>query len=258
MSIQFEMAAKSILNMGYFKNENAKSGNTTHGHEDSIARKFIDNGFSVADKKSIPALTAEIFKEWADVGFKPIGFLEERTNKEYKQKKWIAKTKRFKDMPLGSFIQQPCGSNKFPDFLIRDFDGRFLILEAKSGKKQDSKEQDDDATIRAPMWNDNLPKYNEVIYVYSNEKNNKTTIALGQDVIDLEVIDLRRKYDEERNIIDMKYKPLVEAADKKNRGWHITSRPQNFQSGGSEKTDWFHHESRVECENNVLIFALGK
>jgi hypothetical protein len=248
--------------MPYFKNDSSRSGKVSKGHEDAIALRLTDAGFTEVKThhqnktSTIPKLLKEVMKDWIDTDLDP-NFLLEKTDKEYKRVKDAHKTRRFKNMPLGTFITQPCGSNSFPDFLIRDFDGRFILLEAKSGKKQEGKDQKDDATTGAPMWNDNLPKHG-AIYVYSNEKNNKTTVALGEDVIDQEVIDLRAQYNRDQELVYQKYKKLTELADKKNRGWELSSRPQNFQSGGMEKTDWFNHPDRLRCEQNVLAFALAQ
>jgi len=256
MSLQLHSALAQIIKMPYFRNEASRSAKTKHGHEDAIAKVLEDNGFT-SNVEKLPKFKKEFLNEWEKINFQPVDFLEEKTDKEYKLKSMKWQTKRFKHMKPGTYIQQPCGTHSFPDFLIRDFDGRFIVLEAKSGKKQDGKAQNDEATTGAPMWNDNLPKHG-AIYVYSNEKNNKTTVALGQDVIDKEVIKLRDDYDAEQKLLDQKYKKLVDEADKKNRGWRTKVRPQNFQGGGMEKSDWFKHADRQPCEDNVLKFALAQ
>ena len=253
---------QDIIAMPYYKNDSQRSGKVSKGHEDAIALRLKEAGFSEVnthhqDKTSnIPKLLKEVLNEWIDTDLAP-DFLLEKTDKEYKRVKDAHKTRRFKNMPLGSFIAQPCGSNSFPDFLIRDFDGRFFPLEAKSGKKQDNKETLDDATTAAPMWNDNLPKHG-AIYVYSNEKNNKTTVALGKDLIDKEVIEIRKEMDRDTALLVESYKARIRAADKKRRGWDPGYRPQNFQSGGMEFTDWFNHSDKEQCEQNVLAFALAQ
>jgi hypothetical protein len=262
MSKQLHQAMQDIIVMPYFKNDSSRSGKVSKGHEDAIALRLTDAGFSEVNThhqnktSNIPKLLKEVMNEWIDTDLDP-NFLLEKTDHEYKRVKDAHKTRRFKNMPVGSFIAQPCGSNSFPDFLIRDFDGRFVPLEAKSGKKQEGKDQKDNATTGAPMWNDNLPKHG-AIYVYSNEKNNKTTVAMGEDVIDKEVIEIRKEMDRENELLVEKYKVLFRAADKKRRGWDPDYRPQNFQSGGMEFTDWFNHEDRTKCEQNVLAFALAQ
>lgn len=260
MSTQLHQAMQDIIAMPYYKNDSQRSGKVSKGHEDAIALRLIAAGFIEVkthhqDKTSnIPKLLKEVMNEWIATDLDP-NFLLEKTDKEYKRVKDANKTRRFKNMPLGSFIAQPCGSNSFPDFLIRDFDGRFLVLEAKSGKKQEGKDQKDDATTAAPMWNDNLPKHG-AIYVYSNEKNNKTTVALGEDLIDKEVIEIRKEMDQKNALLIESYNAKIRAADKKRRGWILDYRPQNFQGGGMEFTDWFNHVDRTKCETNVLAFAL--
>jgi hypothetical protein len=261
MSTQLHSALIQIIDMPYYKNDSQRSGKVSNGHEDAIALRLTDAGFSEVKTyhrnktSNIPKLLKEVLTEWIETDLNP-NFLLEKTDKEYKGKH-SHKTRRFKNMPLGSFIAQPCGSNSFPDFLVRDFDGRFILIEAKSGKKQEGKEQKDDATTGAPMWNDNLPKHG-AIYVYSNEKNNKTTVAMGEDLIDKEVIEIRKEMDREKELLVEKFKARIRAADKKRRGWDPSYRPQNFQSGGMEFTDWFYHEDCAKCEQNVLAFALSQ
>ena len=261
MSTQLHSALIQIIDMPYYKNDSQRSGKVSKGHEDAIALRLIEAGFSEVKTyhqnktSNIPKLLKEVLNEWIETDLDP-NFLQEKTDKEYSSKHSY-KTRRFKNMPLGSFIAQPCGSNSFPDFLIRDFDGRFILLEAKSGKKQEGKDQKDDATTGAPMWNDNLPKHG-AIYVYSNEKNNKTTVAMGEDLIDKEVIELRKEIDRSVALVLETYGPRIRAADKKRRGWNPDFRPQNFQSGGMEFTDWFYHADRTKCEQNVLAFALAQ
>jgi len=244
MSKQLEQALISIKAMPYYKNDSSRSGKTFNGHEAAISYRLVKAGFKEVTKDVIPSLTKEVASEWIASEFEPKTFLLERTDKEHKRKPEL--TKRFKIMPLGSFICQPGGSHSFPDFLIRDFDGRFIGLEAKSSE-----------SALSPMWNDNLPKKG-AIYVWSTEKSNQTTIALGQDIIGDEIIELRKAMSAELELIYEKYKPLTADADYTNRGWEIAYRPQNFQLGGAEKTDWFTHADRVKCEKNALKFALGK
>jgi hypothetical protein len=261
MSTQLHSALTQIIDMPYYKNDSQRSGKVSKGHEDAIALRLTDAGFSEVKTyhqnktSNIPKLSKEVLNEWIETDLDST-FLLEKTDKEYNHRH-SHKTRRFKNMSLGSFIAQPCGSNSFPDFLIRDFDGRFILLEAKSGKKQEGKDQKDDATTGAPMWNDNLPKHG-AIYVYSNEKNNKTTVAMGEDLIDKEVIEIRKEMDQEKALLEEKFKARIRAADKKRRGWDPRYRPQNFQSGGMEFTDWFNHSDRAKCEQNVLTFALAQ
>lgn len=258
MTQQLHTAFTSILAMPYFKNEAARSGVTINGHEDAIAIRFVSAGFTqVTPNDTIPKLKKEVLNDWIEADLSP-DFLLEKTDKELKRPKDAHKIKRFKNMPLGSFICQPCGSHSFPDFLVRDFDGRFVPVEAKSGSKKD---EGKDAKLKtdpitgAPMWNDNLPKHG-AIYIYSNEVVNETTVAMGNDLITKEGLALSKKLIEDFKIMAEKYFLLFAEADKDlQRGFYTWFRQQHFQSGGWEKTDWFKHKHRNQCEANVLRFV---
>ena len=58
----------SIKNMPYFKNEAAKSGDFTLGHEAAIAVKFKECAFNEEFKITYPKLSKKILKTWARSG----------------------------------------------------------------------------------------------------------------------------------------------------------------------------------------------
>ena len=241
MSKQLHSAMRSILKMPYFKNDAARSGSTDNGHEESIAARLVAAGFTRMSKNQVPALTKEVAGEWIASGFEPMTFLLERTGRELKRNP--ERTKRFKSMPKGSFICQPGGSHSFPDTIIRDFDGRFIAIEAKSSENATS-----------PMWNDSLPRAG-AIYIWSTLKSNRTTFAMGQDLIDDEITMLRKEINEKVAKLREEYSSMVELADRKKRGYKLSFRPQNFQEGGGNISDWIAHPDCKQCEINVLEFA---
>jgi hypothetical protein len=105
-----------------------------------------------------------------------------------------------------------------------------------------------------PMWNDNVPKQ-DTIYVLSSGKLNETTIFMGRDVIDRAVYDIMAEQEAEiAKVLKRFHKKLTEA-DVHNRGWIQKSRKQHFQEGGKEKTNYFTHADRLQCEKNALDFA---
>lgn len=249
MSKQLHQAMEAILAMPYFKNEHAKSGDTHKGHEAAVAAKFDQQGFKLLLNKDYPKLKKNAMKGWEESGFDP-SFLAAVSDTSYERKQ----NKTFGMMPNGSYLMQPAGGQSFPDFLIRDFNGRFIAVEAKSGKKKDGQSQLDTNTTAAPMWNDNLPKLG-AIYIYSNEKVNQTTLFLGRDVITPEVIDLQQQLIDQLSTVAGTFRSRVRTADLKSRGWDIKFRPQNFQGGGAACCDYFKHKDREVCENNVMEFA---
>ena len=256
MSKQLHTALTSILAMPYFKNDASRSGKTFNGHEAAISNRLIETGFTQVDKPTVPSLKKDVLNEWISSGLEPVNFLLEKTDKEYKRKSLMHRVKRFKDMPLGSFICQPCGSHSFPDFLLRDFDGRFIAIEAKSISKKAEDETDNAATTGSPMWNDNLPKHG-AIYIYSNETVNETTFAMGENLISQESINLSTEMINAMIKVGESYEPKFAEADI-GYGFMTWFRQQHFQVGGAGKTDWFKHKLRANSEKSVLKFALGK
>lgn len=227
MSKQLHTAIKSILEMPYFKNEHARSGGAVFGHEEAVANKIRESGFSEVDKASYPKLTKSLLKKWADGT--DDAKLREAT----------------KGMPAGTFILQPAGTQGFPDILVKDFNDRFVAVECKSGQNG-----------LCPMWNDNVPKLGSVIYVLSSGAVDQTTVFLGRDVITQEEIDLMAEQEKEIAEIVKKYNTLIESHDRFGRGWVQKSRKQHFQGGGGAKTNYFTHSTRNTCEQNALNFAL--
>lgn len=225
MSTQLHQAFVNILAMPYFKNDRAQSGITTHGHEDAVASKLSNASFQEEQKTNYPLLSKGLLRNWSDTG-----------NETELRNATI-------NMPLGTYITQPAGSQGFPDILVRDFNDRFIAIECKSGKLGE-----------CPMWNDNVPKPNS-IYVLSSGAQNATTVFMGKDVISQDTYDLFKKQEEEIDLIVQKYHKLMSNVDIHKRGWIQKSRKQHFQSGGGSLTNYFTHKDRVQCEQNVLTYA---
>lgn len=225
MSAKLLKATKLILAMPYYKNEHARSGVTIHGHENAVSLKIKEAGFSEELKENYPTLSKSLLRRWAETGddFKLL----------------LAAS----NMPKGSYITQPAGSQGFPDVLVRDFDGRFLAFECKSIQGG-----------VCPMWNDSLPKPN-AIYILNSGKYNETTIFLGRDVISTEEQEVMNEQEKLIEQIVNQYKVKLSSLDKFNRGWLQKSRRQHFQYGGNTKVDYFKHIDRMKCENNVLDFV---
>jgi len=235
LTTQLFNAFESILEMPFYLNEAARSGITIHAHEDAISARLQETGFTKLPNGDFPKLKKKISRAWEDSKFKP-DFLENVTNTKYKTKKNIT----FGDMPRGSFIEQPAGGQSFPDFLVRDFNGKFLAVEAKSGKNG-----------TCPMWNDSLPKHG-AIYILSSGKINQTTVFLGEDVISEEELNIRKEYDKKQLELIIWGRKQMKSLDKFQRGFDFKSRSQNFQGGGLKKTNYFTHQDRLKCEANVL------
>ena len=225
MSNQLHQAMTDILAMPYFKNQHAQSQTHTHGHERAVADKLVANGFTEVHREVYPKVTKDILKNWAKTGDDSIM----RTVTP--------------SIPPGSFILQPANSQAYPDILVYDFTHRYLALECKSGKG-----------VGAPMWNDSLP-YQDGIYIYTSQKAQQTTVFLGKDVINPLIYAAQANFWKDVGLLIKQYRAIINPLDRDLRGWDIKARPQNFQSGGKAKTNYFTHEDRAMCESNVLGYA---
>lgn len=223
MCVKLYEAGKSILEMGYYKNENAKSGDYNPGHEDAVAKVLDNHGFS---EVTVPALTRGMLKKWWDNGFDN------------------SLDSVMSDTPAGSYVLQPGGTQSFPDLLVKDFNGRVVALECKSGKGTH------------PMWNDSTAKHG-ACYIMSSAKTNSTTLFMGEDVITAEELDVINKY--HALFAELKAQCATEMAGvtSKNRGWLYSHRQQFFQQGGGVKTNYFTHVDRNSCEQSALEFLLA-
>ena len=244
MTTKFKDALEKIRSMTYFRNDRAQSSSTDNGHEAAITKVLKGSGFQKLEKECYPGLKHWMLDEWEKVDMDPV-YLTDKSDTSYKRKRNVT----FGDMPKGSFIEQPAGSQSFPDFLIRDFDGRFIPLEAKSLVKGG-----------CPAWNDNYPKAN-AIYVFASGSYNQTTIFLGQDVINLKQIALLQQHykDEDQRIKELNIK--LTAEDTLDSGIQYYSRPKIQQAQGGrtikgqvriEKTNYFAHAMREQREVNAL------
>jgi hypothetical protein len=211
--------------MPYFKNEHARSGTSIHGHEDAVAVKLLDAGFAEIQKTSYPKVTKGLLKKWAE------------TSDD------TALQLATKGLASGTYIVQPAGSQGFPDILVKDFNGRFIAIECKSGKNG-----------QCPMWNDNVPKP-MTIYVLSSGARDATTVFMGHDVITEAEQQLMNEQEAAIAKVVKEYNAKMAAIDKHNRGWLQKSRKQHFQGGGGEKTNYFTHVDRAKCEQAVLDYA---
>jgi len=225
MSQQFHQAVQAILAMGYYRNEAARSGLSDPGHERAVALELDRAGFTAEIKGHYPALTRSLLKKWARTGqVGPIG-------------------SALQAMPEGTYIVQPGGSQAFPDILVRDFGGRFVAVECKSGKSG-----------TCPMWNDRLPS-RDAVYILSSGRHDATTVFLGRDIITPKEIQIQEDLLRDLLAVMAQYRARAQAADRYKRGWHFKFRPQNFQGGGQHLSDYFLHQDRGRCEKNVLDFS---
>lgn len=215
-------AGKQILEMGYYKNEHARSGDYAPGHEDAVADVLRIHGFSEVTSADY-ALQRRHLKEWWENNFDS------------------SLDQMLEGMPAGSFILQPGGTQSFPDILVKDFNSRIVALECKSSKGTH------------PMWNDSTPKPGAV-YIMSSARVDSTTVFMGEDVVSKQSLELFEQAVKEMNAVAKKFNQLAAEKDIFESGFIVTCRKQFFQQGGQLKTNYFAHKNRKQRENNVLEF----
>jgi len=207
-----------IKKMPYYRNYAATSGavHNTSKHEDAIKDIFIKNGINEFQKPK--GITKEIIWSWIN-------------------------NPSLASMPPMTFISQPCGTHDNPDYIVKLEENVVFGLECKSSDQ-----------TKYPMYNSGGLTQN-YIYVYCCAATNQTTIYVGKDIVTLEQqklidehIEISRKQDQ---ILNQRLKLL----DTNHRGVCYYSRPMICQSGGAEFTDYFNHEKRVQCEENVIKFV---
>ena len=134
-----------------------------------------------------------------------------------------------------NYVSQPNGIQQSPDFRI--YHGDVIDVECKSSKQA------------FPVYNSGLPKPG-VVYVFSSQKYDSTTIYLADDIVT----------DEKRELYEAlttEYKKILTEFQSREgwndpRGFDFYMRAMYTQSGGSGKTDYFMHFDRARCEENVL------
>ena len=136
------------------------------------------------------------------------------------------------------YESQPNGIQASPDFYVYDENDVRYDIEAKSSKGH------------YPMYNGGLPKKG-YYYIFSSKKYNETTIFKSEDVVS---DSKRTAYDdllEELDSVLQKFRATDEWKDDA-RGFDFYIRNMYTQSGGKDKVNYFTHEQRKVCEENIL------
>jgi len=205
-------AIKAILGMPYC--DNGKDRN----HEKKIAEKLKQHGF--------------IKYPWSN------SIRENEYGKCDDVMGWLEDPEPAKNIPNNIFIEQPCGANQTPDFIIK-YNNKCVFLEAKSSK--DAK----------PMYNSGIPNPN-ILYVFCSKKYDSTTIYRGNDIMNNET---RARFDaliKRHRELDEKFNEQEPTDDPENRGWGFYTRPMLQQKAASGHTDYFTHPQRDNVENAAL------
>jgi hypothetical protein len=219
---------EQLVNMKYYKNEAAHSG-AVHGvanHEDAIENIFKDNGYVVNAswyEGNLPSNRKKL-NNWVNNGM------------------CDGEDALDNIIPCGTYIPQPFGTHKNPDFVIRDARGKLFAFEAKSAKKS------------APMYNSGGLKHN-FVYVFSNEKNDSTVVYLGRDIVTIEQQKLIDEHINRAREQDIELNRRLKEIDTNDRGISYYTRPMIQQNGGATQTDYFAHKNKIIAQKNVTEFV---
>ena len=135
------------------------------------------------------------------------------------------------------YVWQPNGPQNSPDFRVTLESGKTVDIECKSSKQT------------FPTYNGGLPKEG-VVYIFSSNKYNETTIFFADDVVSTKKRKLFVALEEELNSL-LKIHQLDEDWQDDSRGFDYYIRNMYVQSGKGKK-DYFKHPERSTCESNVL------
>ena len=137
-----------------------------------------------------------------------------------------------------NYESQPNGIQNSPDFRVILDDSRTVDIECKSSKQT------------YPTYNGGLPKKG-VVYIFSSKKYDDTTVFFAEDVVTDKKREQLSNLVEEINSI-VKIHQMDEEWENDLRGFDYYPRNMYTQKGGKVKTDYFAHNDRERCEQNVL------
>jgi len=214
-SNRFTCVLKEILNMPYYKTYAASSGfvHNISNHESAISDILLKNKF----KKVTEKIKCKTIYDWINN--------PDSSNMEY-----------------NTFIEQPCGKNSSPDFIICTIVNnhkQIIPLEAKSAESY------------CPLYNSGGIK-DKYIYVFSSKKFNKTTFYFGEDIITEKQQEIINQLKLDQKKLELEANNKLKEFDNNNRGISYYTRPMIGQSGKSDKTNYFTHINRKICEDKVL------
>ena len=137
-----------------------------------------------------------------------------------------------------NYQAQPNGTHQSPDFRVFLPGGKVVDIECKSSKQA------------FPTYNGGLPKTG-VVYVFSSKKYDETTVYFAEDVVSDAKRDLYSEYLAKQAALLEEYRSMDEWKND-DRGFDFYNRAMYTQSGGAEKTDYFKHSKRNDCEQRVI------
>jgi hypothetical protein len=169
-------------------------------------------------------------------------FTEVKNNKDNKFTRSMIDNPETSFLKPGEFIHQPFGTQSNPDFIIQLTKTIIIPLEAKSSK-----------TSYKPTYNSGSVKP-QYLYIFSCGINKQTTLYMGSSII----TDIQEKLIKEllkkQQQLEKEYNKLLLENDIIQRGLSYYTRQMINQSGNKEKTNYFIHKDRKQCEKKVFEY----
>lgn len=205
-------ALKEFITMPYYKNATAATK-----HEEEISKVLCKHGF--------------------------IKWIAGKKLNRKETMKWVTQPELCKEMPAGSYIEQPFGTQNSPDYIVKIHEGFILPIEAKSSE-----------TSYSPTYNSGGVKQ-EYLYVFCSKKTDATTIFMGNSIITETQQRLIDEHIQRQRIADEELNKMLSEKDTLNRGIAYYTRPMIIQQGGKLKTDYFSHLARKNTEESTIQYV---
>ena len=218
----FTKMCNEMTQMPYYKNYAVSSGNVHNisKHEDAITDLLLQNGFI----EFIPGT---------------------KKNKQKRTYDWIEHTELSEEMPINTFIYQPCGTHQSPDFIIKLLPNLIIPLECKSAEKH------------YPLYNSGGIN-STYLYVFTSKKYNNTTIYMGFDIVTAQQQLLINEHIHEARERDIILNQKLKELDLHHRGITYYTRPMINQEGGKSYCDYFTHCNKNISQENVVKYFTEK
>lgn len=238
MSMKFVNVIQDLFNMPYYKNYAACSGKVHNlaNHESAIEDNLISHGYKRAQGE-VGKRIKKVVSEGSDLTKSKDGL--NRSNVEEIRDAWISGDLEGCDLQDGEYICQPCGTHNSPDFLVR-CDGKVFAIEAKSSKAY------------SPTYNSGFPK-DKYIYVFSNEKLDRTVVYMGSDVNGGQGASLlKEQMLSEIQAVVKKYNSQLKELMSTGLDYYV--RDMWNHKGGKEITNYFNEPRRTQWFQSVKEF----
>ena len=136
------------------------------------------------------------------------------------------------------YVAQPNGIQASPDFRVTLKNGKTVDIECKSSEQT------------YPTYNGGLPKEG-VVYIFSSKRYNETTVFFAEDIVTEKKRNQLSNVVEELNSVLQKHRNSPDWDDPRGLDFYIRNM---YVQNGAGKKDYFKHNDRERCEQNVLNY----